>query len=88
MSRHFKTNHRGPGPGYSQQECEDDKGLRKTRSVRSLLIVLLIADVVVTSKEFVLYGCVGGALFLVGIVVANNLIYSRKKAIKDKYLKP
>ncbi len=72
---------------FFQQECEDDKSLRRSKAIRRLLLVLLIADVVMTSKTFVLYGCIGGAAVLVGLLVMNTLISGRKKDIKDKYLK-
>jgi len=86
MNKWYKVKPRGI-TNFFRQECKDDKSLKRSRVIRGLLLVLLIVDVVVTSKAFVLYGCVGGAFLLVGIIALNTSIVGRKKAIKDGYLK-
>ena len=87
MNRRYKAKY-GEDTDFFQQECRGDKSLKRARAVKRLLFVLLITDVVLTSKEFVLYGCVGGAILLVGLLALGASISDRKKTIKDSYLKP
>ena len=77
----------GGDTNFFQQECMEDKSLRRARVDKRLLFVLLITDVVLTVKGSVLQECVIRAPVLVGHLAMGAVISDRKKDLKGIYLK-
>lgn len=86
MSRQFKHGRFSPPRDHFKDECLYDKGLKRARRIRRLVLALLVANVVFTPKALVLHGAVIGAALLVGFVLVSGFITERRRAIKDDYL--
>jgi len=86
MRRWHKSKYSGGRDSY-EQECANDRTVKRSKAFRRFFTLLLAVDVLATPNTSLFYRCLGAGVLLVIIIIISIVISGRKRYLKDSYLK-